>query len=113
MELKKCPFCGGEPEMLGGDDVYHGEPFWYVGCRCLASMKGEETMEGAAENWNRRAAEQKKGRWEMKPDPYGFFRDVPVCSECGCMTTFREKTMYCPNCGADMRGDDDVDPSDR
>lgn len=51
------------------------------------------------------SAQPKKGMWEMKPDPFGFFHDVPVCSECGCMTTFREKTMYCPNCGADMRGE--------
>ena len=40
------------------------------------------------------------GKWEMKPDP--FFDDIPVCSECGCTTKMREKTKYCPNCGAKM-----------
>ena len=45
---------------------------------------------------------QKRGKWEMKPDPFGFFHDIPVCSECGCTTKMREKTKYCPNCGARM-----------
>ena len=42
------------------------------------------------------------GEWEMKPDPFGFFHDIPVCSECGCTTKMREKTKHCPNCGARM-----------
>ena len=46
--------------------------------------------------------EVKHGKWEMKPDPYGFFDDIPVCSECGCTTKMREKTKYCPNCGTRM-----------
>lgn len=47
--------------------------------------------------------EVKHGKWERRPDPYGFFDDIPVCSECGCTTKYREETLYCPNCGADMR----------
>lgn len=47
------------------------------------------------------------GKWEMKPDPFGFFDEIPVCSECGCTTKMREKTKYCPNCGADMRTEND------
>ena len=43
------------------------------------------------------------GEWEMKPDPFGFFHDIPVCSRCGCTTKMREKTKYCPNCGARMK----------
>ena len=42
------------------------------------------------------------GKWEMKPDPFGFFDEIPVCSECGCTTKMREKTKYCPDCGARM-----------
>ena len=48
------------------------------------------------------SAEPKTGNWEMKPDPFGFFDDIPVCSECGCTTKMREKTKYCPNCGTRM-----------
>ena len=51
--------------------------------------------------------ERKSGRWEMKPDPYGFFEEIPVCSACGCTTKWREKYPYCPNCGAMMKGADD------
>ena len=48
--------------------------------------------------------EPKTGRWEMKTDPYGFFDDIPVCSECGCTTKMREVYKFCPNCGARMKG---------
>ena len=51
--------------------------------------------------------ERKTGRWEMKPDPYGFFDEIPVCSECGCTTKMREVYKFCPDCGADMRGEDE------
>jgi len=54
-------------------------------------------------------AAQKTGKWEMKPDPFGFFRDIPVCSECGCTTKMRDKTKYCPNCGARMEVDHEND----
>lgn len=46
------------------------------------------------------------GRWEMKSDPYGFFDEIPVCSECGCTTKLREVYKFCPNCGARMDGKD-------
>ena len=42
------------------------------------------------------------GKWIMKSDPFGFFDEIPVCSECGCTTKLREKTKFCPNCGAKM-----------
>jgi len=46
--------------------------------------------------------ERKTGRWKMEPDPYGFFDEIPVCSECGCTTKMRETYKFCPNCGAKM-----------
>lgn len=46
------------------------------------------------------SADRPKGRWEMKPDPYGFFDEIPVCSECGCTTKMRESYKFCPNCGS-------------
>lgn len=44
----------------------------------------------------------KHGKWIMRPDPYGFFDEIPVCSECGCTTKMRETYKYCPMCGAIM-----------
>lgn len=49
---------------------------------------------------------QRKGKWTEKPDPYGFFETIPVCSECGCTTKYREKYKCCPNCGAQMEEED-------
>lgn len=46
--------------------------------------------------------EQKKGKWIEKPDPFGFFETIPVCSECGCTTKYREKYTCCPHCGVKM-----------
>jgi NADH pyrophosphatase NudC (nudix superfamily) len=48
-------------------------------------------------------AEPKRGKWEMRPDPYGYFDLMPVCTACGCSNKWREKYSFCPNCGADMR----------
>lgn len=55
------------------------------------------------ENFAADVVEVKRGKWERRPDPYGFFDDIPVCSECGCTTKYREETHFCPHCGADMR----------
>lgn len=49
--------------------------------------------------------ERKQGEWIMNTDPYGFFDEIPVCSECGHTTKMRETYNFCPNCGADMRGE--------
>ena len=48
--------------------------------------------------------ERQNGRWEMKPDPFVFFGEIPVCSECGYTTKMRDKTKFCPHCGAQMEG---------
>ena len=42
------------------------------------------------------------GKWNMKKDPFGYFGDIPVCSECDCTSMMRIKTKYCPHCGARM-----------
>lgn len=49
---------------------------------------------------------ERKGKWIEKEDPYGFFDSIPVCSECGCTTKMRERYNYCPNCGAEMKGEE-------
>jgi hypothetical protein len=46
--------------------------------------------------------EPKRGRWILQKDPYEFFDAIPVCSNCGTTTKYREKYPYCPWCGAAM-----------
>ena len=54
------------------------------------------------------SAEQKKGKWNCSDDMY----ETGICSHCkwdtgeawaNCKKWFR----FCPNCGADMRGEED------
>ena len=46
------------------------------------------------------AVEVVHGRWTYTDGEYVIYM---ICSECGWDSDF--KTNYCPNCGADMRGD--------
>lgn len=46
--------------------------------------------------------EQKLGKWVDDGDPLNW-----VCSECGYRVFRYNNTPYCPNCGADMRGEQD------
>lgn len=54
LELKPCPFCGGEADFdtfESDDDVFD----FMVKCtRCFASTYYEETKEKAAAEWNER-----------------------------------------------------------
>ena len=66
-----------------------------------------DVIEGALLELPSAQPERKKGKWIEKEDPYGFFNSIPVCSECGCTTKMRERYNFCPNCGADMRGEEE------
>lgn len=51
----------------------------------------------------------KHGRW-VKAEPDGCWSYAEVykqCSECGKVTFLAERMNYCPNCGADMRGEEE------
>lgn len=51
-------------------------------------------------------SEQKKGKWNtFFSDSYKVHEIGVECSCCGYRT--HERTTYCPNCGADMRGDNE------
>ena len=53
-------------------------------------------------------AERKKGKWIADVDRWGDVETTVngyICSECKVFNT--DKDNYCPNCGADMRGDSD------
>jgi hypothetical protein len=46
---------------------------------------------------------RKKGKWIYKPNIYG----VAYCSECDFELHIND-TPYCPNCGAEMKGEEDA-----
>ena len=48
MELKPCPFCGGEAHFVNGST-------WLACAGCGAETSFFDTQEEAAEAWNRRA----------------------------------------------------------
>jgi rubrerythrin len=51
--------------------------------------------------------ERKKGKWRRRLADSGFNADWH-CSECGWKTSLEEHGYnFCPNCGADMRGEQD------
>lgn len=53
------------------------------------------------------SAEPKKGKW-VKADRQQYFRKhypASQCSICGWRKNYSGKYNYCPNCGADMRGE--------
>ena len=52
----------------------------------------------------------KNGKWIVWDEIVaGIYHTVSECSECGFTTDkmSREEMLYCPNCGADMRGIED------
>lgn len=47
---------------------------------------------------------RKKGKWEL----HTYMPHHKYCSCCGSDSPYNKAWEYCPNCGADMRGEQDV-----
>ena len=101
MELKPCPFCGGEAHFAVSSDGYAVE---CDGELCVRNaMQEHPSEEYAALWWNTRA----QGTCQMTEIFCGTESGIEwVCSECG-STCFvsepldaDEQPRYCPNCGA-------------
>lgn len=100
IELKPCPFCGGEAHMSASSDGY-GVQCWSR--RCL-DMQMEElpTEEAAIEAWNTRAVRTCRlvPTRGVKHYPTALMLD---CSECGTRFKYGEQPEpgeYCRGCGA-------------
>lgn len=98
-DLKPCPFCGGEAQVIGKQ--YEGK--FCVGCSDDTCMGFSglgwlyDSEDGAAAAWNRRA--ERTCRVVPTGDEYGTSR----CTECGQTASadmWGSLLRYCPNCGA-------------
>lgn len=95
VDMKPCPFCGGEAVMCGFQD----EMMHYVKCRdCGACSDGAQlSTETAAAAWNRRAERT------YHPERIStVYHSAIECSEC--KHRLDDVTIYCPYCGARLEG---------
>ncbi len=107
--IDEMPECCGECLCFIERDRFDGNE-WHSACYKL--RKEVSDYDKPHECPLRPMPEQKKGKWIDVQDPYGFFETIPVCSECGCTTKMRDKYNFCPNCGADMRGENESNTCD-
>lgn len=86
MNLKPCPFCGGEIRIVRLHGSY-GEP-WYARCdRCEVSSYYYKTEAQAIEEWS------------VRPERTCRMVDA-YCSECGKPDPSSGDAEYCAYCGA-------------
>lgn len=60
MELKRCPFCGGEAELSSAQSRVGSHPYFWVTCRVCKvgqSQSFHTAAEAAATAWNDHCAE--------------------------------------------------------
>ena len=135
-ELKPCPFCGGEADCNNAGFLKNGKPMWATECVSCGVATGFFFFEEEAiEAWNKRTEpERPKGWWVLTAHEENCnyrWNVTAECSECshskgevyaGFFPCFpkdlaRETILncaesvkldnFCPNCGADMRGESD------
>lgn len=111
INLKRCPFCGGEAEFLHvfPPSPYRKRPHSVVQCSRCRCNSGERVKDkDAIEAWNRRP-EQNIGKWILSTClDDGFW----VCSACGFVSEASGANIlyhYCPRCGTPMEENNAID----
>ena len=109
-ELKPCPFCGGEANLMSDYSSDHDHTFWQVWHDCPTNpgpirhtyghALGMEistpwcaSEDAAVDLWNRRAE---------RTCHYAYDKEICAwrCSECGGLEPVGDHVRYCPDCGA-------------
>ena len=106
MELKPCPFCGGEAEL---SESTSGLPFFSIWCKnedCFAgAIKVRDfDKERLVKSWNTRHETTCKA--ELMPYMPGCYEGY-WCSVCHCIDFESDEPNYCPHCGAKVVDDDE------
>lgn len=95
-DLKPCPFCGGEAEMI------HAVGEWWAICKfCEATTEAHTDKGFAIAAWNIRA---ERTCHDASVDSSTQF----YCSECECtvdVPLLWGEINYCPDCGAKVVGE--------
>lgn len=109
-ELKPCPFCGGKPEhrTAGKHSIFCKkcgvEMEHYI--TGTGSYKRFESYGHVKTAWNRRI--EKRGGWttlQQTCNGYGVMYYYHKECEVSGSEIHKRPFPYCPNCGADMRGE--------
>lgn len=116
IELKPCPFCGGDAEMIDVKayispkkrTIYRVECKKGIECPGMPGTRGYDTEREAAAAWNTRTADQERkiGRWIVEENPYAgrCLQKVYVCNICGAGVGcgYFNRRSFCPACGSEM-----------
>ena len=102
-ELKPCPFCGGEAEIMRTDNGGHIVCL-YHNCNAV-SPTFYKSESKAIDAWNTRAERTCRAElYDNLQETDGNGDAWANCSECGALlcvlTSEQEWPNYCPNCGA-------------
>lgn len=99
LELKPCPFCGGEA-IKGVACHVHEDYAFRVECReCKIVTPFYATEAEAIEAWNRRAERTAKVR-SLEKRSETVMGWEGICTSCGAYTI--HEMNYCHNCGAKL-----------
>lgn len=97
-ELKPCPFCGSEAELVVRYSVDYDQDVYYARCKKCDATIDFFSHSAAVEAWNRRAERTAKvtDTWKI-----GGYNELNAwCPECEHRIT--RGCSYCPTCGVKL-----------
>lgn len=119
INIKPCPFCGGQVMLCQNNVGYAIVPDFSLVCmKCGVEFKTRalnqmqncifdpiEAAKTIVDKFNRRQEETVvKGKWELCGNDK--ISEVYRCTECKTIMGLQTKTKYCPECGAKMQNEE-------